>query len=185
MQALARPLAATAPARVLLLPRMPAWPRLLLCMHLGPPRPLCFPCTWGSLRPRGPPPLRPLPAPAHIIEHLQYKAFATYVYDHCNICNIQIKHLQYTFERTATFEIYNCNMCETAQHMQHPNMKHTCIVIATYATLNLLLQHPDETYFLRIGFRSRLGERHCLQNTTLTSCFYKKYLWKSDICILL
>jgi hypothetical protein len=40
-------------------------------------------------------------------------------------------------------------------------------------------------YSLRIGFRSRLEQRHGLQNTTLISCFYKKYLWKSDICILL
>jgi hypothetical protein len=40
-------------------------------------------------------------------------------------------------------------------------------------------------YSLRIGFISCLGQRHGLQNTTLTSCFYKKYLWKSDICILL
>jgi hypothetical protein len=45
--------------------------------------------------------------------------------------------------------------------------------------------NPIRTYFLRIGFRSRLGQRYGLQNTTLTSCFYKKYLWKSDICILL
>jgi hypothetical protein len=31
-------------------------------------------------------------------------------------------------------------------------------------------------YSLRIGFKSRLGQGHDLQNTTLTSCFYKKYL---------
>jgi hypothetical protein len=29
-------------------------------------------------------------------------------------------------------------------------------------------------YSLRIGFRSRLGQRYGLQNITLTSCFYKK-----------
>jgi hypothetical protein len=44
---------------------------------------------------------------------------------------------------------------------------------------------PPKVYSLPIGFKSRLGQRHGLQNTTLTSCFYKKYLWKSDICILL
>jgi hypothetical protein len=40
-------------------------------------------------------------------------------------------------------------------------------------------------YSLHIEFRSRLRQRHGLQNTTLTSCFYKKYLWKNNICILL
>jgi hypothetical protein len=40
-------------------------------------------------------------------------------------------------------------------------------------------------YSLRTRKGSRLGQRHGLQNTTLTTCFYKKYLLKSDICILL
>jgi hypothetical protein len=49
----------------------------------------------------------------------------------------------------------------------------------------ILKDKVSMAYSLRIGFRSRLGQRHGLQNTTLISCFYKKYLWKSDICILL
>jgi hypothetical protein len=36
--------------------------------------------------------------------------FATYVYRHSNICNIQIKHLQHTSKTVETFETYNCNM---------------------------------------------------------------------------
>jgi len=40
-------------------------------------------------------------------------------------------------------------------------------------------------YSLHIEFRSRLGQRHGLQNTTLVSYFNKKYLGKNDIFILL
>jgi hypothetical protein len=57
------------------------------------------------------------------------------------------------------------------------------------ANCSFCVQNPlgcyTRQYSLRIRFRSRLGQRHGLQNTTLTSCFYKKYLWKSNICILL
>jgi hypothetical protein len=44
---------------------------------------------------------------------------ATYVYNHCNICNvpiyfsnIQIKQLKHTFETSETFETYVCNIGE-------------------------------------------------------------------------
>jgi hypothetical protein len=40
-----------------------------------------------------------------------------------------------------------------------------------------------QTYSLRIGFRSRLGQRHGLQNTTLTSCFYKKNIYEKVIYV--
>jgi hypothetical protein len=47
------------------------------------------------------------------MKHLE-QTLATYVYGHCNICNISIyfcnihvKHLQHTFE---TLETYICNM---------------------------------------------------------------------------
>jgi hypothetical protein len=43
-----------------------------------------------------------------------------------------------------------------------------------YNKLQLEKQVCLVTYSLRIRFRSRLGQRHGLQNTTLTSCFYKK-----------
>jgi tellurite resistance protein TehA-like permease len=43
--------------------------------------------------------------------------FATYVYNHCNICNILIyfsnihmKHLKRTSKISETFKIYTCNM---------------------------------------------------------------------------
>jgi hypothetical protein len=39
-------------------------------------------------------------------------------------------------------------------------------------------------YSIRFGKRSRLGQRHGLQSTTLTSYFLKKLL-KTKICILL
>ena len=45
------------------------------------------------------------------------QTFATYVYNHCNICNIPIyfcnihlKHLQHTSETSETLKIYACNM---------------------------------------------------------------------------
>jgi hypothetical protein len=37
---------------------------------------------------------------------------------------------------------------------------------------------PVGLYSLRFGKRSRLGQRHGLQNTTLTSFFYKNIYWK-------
>jgi hypothetical protein len=40
------------------------------------------------------------------MKHLE-RTLATYVYDHYNIYNIEIKHLQYTFE---TNETYTCNI---------------------------------------------------------------------------
>ena len=49
------------------------------------------------------------------------QTFATYVYNHCNICNISIyiynirmKQLQHTHETPETYETYACNM-----HFQH------------------------------------------------------------------
>jgi hypothetical protein len=42
------------------------------------------------------------------LEHM----IATYVYSHYNICtNIQIKHLQHTFETDETFKTYSYNIC--------------------------------------------------------------------------
>jgi hypothetical protein len=42
------------------------------------------------------------------------------VYGHCNICNIQIKHLQHTFETTKIFKTYTSNiLVQLVQHMQH------------------------------------------------------------------
>ena len=50
------------------------------------------------------------------IKHLE-QMLATYMYSHCNICNISIyfckilmKHLQYTTETSETLETYACNM---------------------------------------------------------------------------
>jgi hypothetical protein len=63
------------------------------------------------------------------LKHLEH-TLATYVYSHCNIYNIQRKHLHHTFETAKTFEIYT----------------YTCIAIATYATPDLLLKHPDKIY---------------------------------------
>jgi hypothetical protein len=42
----------------------------------------------------------------------------TYVYNHCNMCNIisvyfcniDVKHMQHTYETSETLEIYACNM---------------------------------------------------------------------------
>jgi hypothetical protein len=49
-----------------------------------------------------------------LLEHM----LATYVYNHCNMCNITIyfyniyiKYLQHTFETSKTIETYSCNMC--------------------------------------------------------------------------
>jgi hypothetical protein len=50
------------------------------------------------------------------IKHWEQK-LATYVYNHCDICNIpiyfcniRVKHLQHTFKTFRTLEIYACNM---------------------------------------------------------------------------
>jgi hypothetical protein len=40
------------------------------------------------------------------MKHLEH-TLTTYMYNHCNICNIQIKHLQHT---SKTHEIYACNI---------------------------------------------------------------------------
>jgi hypothetical protein len=51
------------------------------------------------------------------MKHLEH-AFVTYVYSHCNICNIPtyfcniyIKHLQHTFKTSETLKSYSYNMC--------------------------------------------------------------------------
>jgi hypothetical protein len=59
------------------------------------------------------------------------RTLTIYMYSHCNICNIQIKYLQYTFKTTKTFET-------TLQYM--------CVAIAIYATPDLLLQYSDKSY---------------------------------------
>jgi hypothetical protein len=69
----------------------------------------------------------------------------------CNILNIQIKHLQYTFEVDETFETYTCNIrVLSLQHMKHIDktlatyvwnrwniwniqLQYTCIANTTYA----------------------------------------------------
>ena len=50
------------------------------------------------------------------MEHLE-RALATYVYNHCNMCNITIyffnihmKHLQHISETSETIKTYSCNM---------------------------------------------------------------------------
>jgi hypothetical protein len=50
------------------------------------------------------------------MKHLEW-TLKTYVYNHCNMCNIQIyfcnihmKHLQRTSEISETSETYSCNM---------------------------------------------------------------------------
>jgi hypothetical protein len=53
------------------------------------------------------------------------KTLATYVYNHCNICdipiyfcNVYLKHLQHTFKTFETLTIYACNMrVQLLQHM--------------------------------------------------------------------
>jgi hypothetical protein len=55
--------------------------------------------------------------------------FATYVSNNCNICNIQIKHLQHSLEQVkylehalATYVYSHCNICIIyIKHMQHPD----------------------------------------------------------------
>jgi hypothetical protein len=49
---------------------------------------------------------------------------ATYVYNHCNICNtpiyfynIRMKYLQPTYKTYETLETYACNMRSQAQHL--------------------------------------------------------------------
>jgi hypothetical protein len=42
-------------------------------------------------------------------KHLQH-TLAIYVYEHYNICNIQVKHLQHTFKIAETFETYTYNI---------------------------------------------------------------------------
>jgi hypothetical protein len=55
----------------------------------------------------------------HVKKQMKYleQMLATYVYNHCNMCNIpiyfcniHIKHLQRTSETPETLEIYTCNM---------------------------------------------------------------------------
>jgi hypothetical protein len=67
----------------------------------------------------------------------------------------------------------------------HTSATSRAALYCMFLHLDMLKYVVKTTYSLCIGFRSRLGQRHGLQNTTLTSYFYKKYLWKSDICILL
>ena len=55
----------------------------------------------------------------HVKEQMKYwrQTLTTYVYNHCNICNIPIyfcnigiKQLQHTSKITKIFELYTCNM---------------------------------------------------------------------------
>ena len=43
------------------------------------------------------------------VKHLKH-TLATCVYNHCNICNIDVKHLQHTSEISKTLKTYGCNM---------------------------------------------------------------------------
>jgi hypothetical protein len=108
-------------ALLLLLPRLPARPHPTCCF--GTPRPLRFPCARGDRYAlRGPPPSTPTSCVwscntcniNHLMQHTSETdetftkhLLATYVYSHCNI---QIKHLQHTFETAETFETYTCNI---------------------------------------------------------------------------
>jgi hypothetical protein len=56
------------------------------------------------------------------MKHLE-SILETYVYSHCNICNILIyfcnideKHLQHTSKTSETLETYTCNICFPAQY---------------------------------------------------------------------
>jgi hypothetical protein len=66
---------------------------------------------------------------------------------------MQMKHMQHPDETAEIFEnilaIYvysHYNIC--LKQLKHENIhsQHTFIIIATYATLDLFLQRPDETY---------------------------------------
>ena len=50
------------------------------------------------------------------MKHLRhaFEILATYVYNHCNICNIHKKQLKHTFETNETLETCACNMSEKA-----------------------------------------------------------------------
>jgi hypothetical protein len=66
---------------------------------------------------------------------MQY-TLETYMYSQYNI---QIKHLQYASEIIEIFGTYIYNIClKQLKHVEH--------TLATYATPDLLLQHPDETH---------------------------------------
>jgi hypothetical protein len=75
------------------------------------------------------------------LKHLKH-TLATYVYNHCNICNIKIKHLQHTSETTETFETYTCNIqynhCNIC-NIQIKHLQHTSETAKTY-TRNIRVQ---------------------------------------------
>jgi hypothetical protein len=91
-----------------------------LCLASFPTRmqrPPCFPCL--------------LMKTTYIqkqVKHLEHMR-ATYVYSHCNICNIQTKHLQHTSETGETFGTYTCNIC--VKTMQRPDRTFTTYNIKT------------------------------------------------------
>jgi hypothetical protein len=71
------------------------------------------------------------------MKHLE-QTLVTYMYSHCNICNIPIyfcnismTHLQHTSETSETFEIYACNM-RFQQNLVDGRTEH-CTAVSGYA----------------------------------------------------
>jgi hypothetical protein len=94
----------------------------------------------------------------------------TYVYGHCNISNIQIKHLQHMFETTKIFKhtlatcVYShCNICDTRSTLQHPT------ILLLYYTTHLVEYfrnyiHIEHLYEIksrskRLDYRSSVHRR--------------------------
>jgi hypothetical protein len=86
-------------------------PTVVICMHVGAAAHATTAAFEGTTSACA-------PFPRMLMEYLQHKAFATiYVQNRwniynicvCNICNIQIKCSQHTFETAETFETYTCN----------------------------------------------------------------------------
>jgi hypothetical protein len=65
------------------------------------------------------------------MKHLEH-ILTTYVYSHCNRCNIRMKHMQHPNKTAETLGTDTCNIrVQQLQHMQYPD---------------LLLHHPFKTH---------------------------------------
>jgi hypothetical protein len=75
----------------------------------------------------------------HLLQHTSKTCetfetyLATYVYSHCNICNIRIKHSQHTSETAKTFETYTYNI--HVEPLQHTHLLDKALLTCNTKTL--------------------------------------------------
>jgi hypothetical protein len=88
------------------------------------------------------------------MKHSEY-IHATYVYSHCNICDIQIYFCNIHIEHTGTACTYSWNTCNMKNRWKIWNihLQHMCIANATYVQPPQHTQHSNKTLAIYVCSR--------------------------------